>query len=74
MTANQSTFLAELISILKQPWPSNRTVNMVCHGHSVPSGYFATPIVDTFNAYPHPIFWSAFRITFLAQSPQSHRA
>ncbi|MEK5235702.1 hypothetical protein NST99_08380 [Paenibacillus sp. FSL L8-0470] len=30
-----------------------RTLNIVCHGHSVPSGYFATPIVDTFHAYPH---------------------
>jgi lysophospholipase L1-like esterase len=25
----------------------------VCHGHSVPAGYFVTPTVDTFNAYPH---------------------
>ena len=34
-------------------WPNNRTINIVCHGHSVPAGYFATPFVDTFNAYPH---------------------
>ncbi|WP_342481353.1 hypothetical protein NST07_08230 [Paenibacillus sp. FSL L8-0340] len=38
---------------LKRQWPENRTLNIVCHGHSVPSGYFATPIVDTFHAYPH---------------------
>ena len=25
----------------------------MCHGHSVTSGYFKTPMVDTFNAYPH---------------------
>lgn len=34
-------------------WPNNRTLNIVCHGHSVPAGYFRTPRVDTFNAYPH---------------------
>ncbi len=28
-------------------------MNIVCHGHSVPAGYFRTPVVDTFNAYPH---------------------
>jgi len=28
-------------------------VHIVCHGHSVPAGYFATPLVDSFNAYPH---------------------
>jgi lysophospholipase L1-like esterase len=31
----------------------NRTITIVCHGHSVPAGYFKTPVVDTFNAYPH---------------------
>jgi lysophospholipase L1-like esterase len=34
-------------------WPKNRTLTIVCHGHSVPAGYFKTPVVDTFNAYPH---------------------
>ena len=38
---------------MKTKWPANRTVNIVCHGHSVPSGYFMTPVVDTFNSYPH---------------------
>lgn len=28
-------------------------MNIVCHGHSVPAGYFKTPVVETFNAYPH---------------------
>ncbi len=46
-------YLAELVEELKRPWPDNRTVNIVCHGHSVPAGYFATPMVDTFNAYPY---------------------
>ncbi len=28
-------------------------MTIACHGHSVPAGYFATPLVDTLNAYPH---------------------
>jgi lysophospholipase L1-like esterase len=39
--------------LLARQWPKNRTVNIVCHGHSVPAGYFKTPVVDSFNAYPH---------------------
>jgi len=46
-------YLADIIAILKKEWPDNRTVNIVCHGHSVPSGYFQTPVVDTMNSYPH---------------------
>jgi len=51
--ADRGTYLADLIAVMNTHWPDNRTVNIVCHGHSVPSGYFATPMVDTFNAYPH---------------------
>ncbi len=51
--ALHETYLAETLGLMKKPWPGNRTVNIVCHGHSVPSGYFATPVVDSFNAYPH---------------------
>jgi acyl-CoA thioesterase-1 len=47
------TYLEDICIELDKKWPDNRTVNIVCHGHSVPSGYFATPFVDTFNAYPH---------------------
>ena len=32
---------------------SNHTVNLVCHGHSVLAGYFKTPEVRTFDAYPY---------------------
>ncbi len=46
-------YLAEIVEDLHRQWPDNRTLNVVCHGHSVPAGYFATPVVDTFNAYPH---------------------
>jgi len=52
-TADQVSYLSEVCEILRAHWPENRTVNIVCHGHSVPAGYFATPMVDTMNAYPH---------------------
>ena len=51
--ANRETYLSEISSLLARQWPKNRTVTIVCHGHSVPAGYFKTPVVDTFNAYPH---------------------
>lgn len=47
------SFLSEVCDELTHHWPTNRTINLVCHGHSVPAGYFQTPLVDTFNAYPH---------------------
>ena len=49
----QNLYLSDICDILRKHWPENRTINIVCHGHSVPAGYFATPIVDTLNAYPH---------------------
>ena len=51
--AERSSYLSELCAVLRTHWPDNRTINIVCHGHSVPAGYFATPMVDTMNAYPH---------------------
>ena len=50
--AERRTYLREVVNLMLAQWPNNRTVNVVCHGHSVPAGYFATPMVDTFNAYP----------------------
>ncbi|GHC57403.1 SGNH/GDSL hydrolase family protein [Roseibacillus persicicus] len=38
---------------LQKVWPNNRTVNIVFHGHSVPSGYHLTPRVKPFESYPH---------------------
>ena len=51
--AKPDSYLRGLTQELSHQWPKNRTVNVVCHGHSVPAGYFRTPMVDTFNAYPH---------------------
>jgi len=49
------TYLADIKKLLQKGFhdPGHRTINIVCHGHSVPAGYFVTPKVDTFNAYPH---------------------
>ena len=47
------SYLSSLRDELQKQWPSNQTVNIVCHGHDVPAGYFAAPFVDSFNAYPH---------------------
>lgn len=49
----QATSWNEIRAELQKPWPQNREFRIVCHGHSVPAGYFVTPKVDTFNAYPH---------------------
>lgn len=51
--ADFKDYLCDVTAMLNKKWPANRLVNIVCHGHSVPAGYFATPVVDSFNAYPH---------------------
>ncbi len=51
--ADRASYLSKITDTLRSHWPENRTVNIVCHGHSVPAGYFATPLVDSLNAYPH---------------------
>ena len=53
MPAPKNTYFLDLASELSQPWPDNRPIYFACHGHSVPAGYFRTPVVDPFNAYPH---------------------
>jgi lysophospholipase L1-like esterase len=47
-----TSYLADLIKELEKKWPDNHTINIVFHGHSVPSGYFKTPEVNTFDSYP----------------------
>src|SRR5471030_3073037 len=51
--ADRTTYLQSISAEMRKQHPNNRTINIVFHGHSVPAGYAATPIVDTFNAYPH---------------------
>lgn len=50
--ADKSTYLEEIKTELEKQWPENRSINIVFHGHSVPAGYFKTPIVNTLDAYP----------------------
>lgn len=50
--AGQQEYLAGIKAGLSKQWPGNRTINLVFHGHSVPSGYFKTPLVNTMDAYP----------------------
>ena len=45
-------YFAELKVLLKHKWPKNQRIHIVFHGHSVPAGYFKTPEVRTFDAYP----------------------
>ena len=51
--ANPSSYLNKIKAELKVEWPKNRTINLVFHGHSVPAGYFKTPVVNTWESYPN---------------------
>lgn len=51
--AARADYLKPVMSLMEIKWPKNRAVNVVCHGHSVPSGYFKTPVVDSLHAYPN---------------------
>lgn len=53
--ATPSTYLDVLKAELKKEWPNNRTINLVFHGHSVPAGYFKTPVVNTLESYPYHV-------------------
>lgn len=54
-SVDPSTYLSDLKTELKKEWPKNRTVNLVFHGHSVPAGYFKTPVVNSLEAYPYQV-------------------
>ena len=45
-------YLAPIKREFEKEWPNNRTINIVFHGHSVPSGYFVTPDVKPLQSYP----------------------
>ncbi len=50
--ANPDNYLDSIKTELQKKWPDNRIINLVFHGHSVPAGYFKTPAIHTFQAYP----------------------
>ncbi|MFC2127123.1 SGNH/GDSL hydrolase family protein [Bacteroidota bacterium] len=47
-----SCYLDSIKKELKVKWPNNRTINLVFHGHSVPTGYSTRGVVDRLNSYP----------------------
>jgi hypothetical protein len=53
MMEGKTRYLLDEVNAMNAHWPQNKTLNIVFHGHSVPAGYFATPMIDTFHAYPH---------------------
>lgn len=52
-TGQTNCYLKKIVDEFKKEWPHNHTVNLVFHGHSVPTGYFRTPEVRTFDSYPY---------------------
>jgi acyl-CoA thioesterase-1 len=53
LRAAPASYFADLVAAMQVEWPKNETIHIVCHGHSVPAGYFKTPVVQTFDSYPH---------------------
>ena len=51
--AAQETYLDALKKELETKWPGNRTINLVFHGHSVPTGYRTLGVVKTLQSYPY---------------------
>ena len=49
---SDTTYLFSLHNSFTALWPKNKTINVVFHGHSVPSGYFKTPQIKTMLSYP----------------------
>jgi len=47
------TYLDSLKVELLKRWPNNKQINLVFHGHSVPTGYTTRGVVDRLNAYPY---------------------
>lgn len=50
--ADYKTYLDNVKEEMNKKWPGNRTINIVYHGHSVPTGYYTGGVVHTFDAYP----------------------
>jgi lysophospholipase L1-like esterase len=53
LPVDRVTYLAEVAALSRVDWPKNRALMIVCHGHSVPAGYFKTPVVNSLSSYPH---------------------
>lgn len=51
--ADPNTYLDSIKTELQKKWPDNRTINLVFHGHSVPSGYLKAGKVNRMTSYPY---------------------
>ncbi len=51
--ADNSQYLSKVKQELNAVWPKNRRINLVFHGHSVPSGYWDNHEVHTLQSYPN---------------------
>ena len=51
--ADSTTYLGSIKKELNAVWPKNRRINLVFHGHSVPSGYWENHEVHTLQSYPN---------------------
>jgi acyl-CoA thioesterase-1 len=48
-----TNYLSAIKTELNKPWPGNRTINIIFHGHSVPAGYWHDHEVHTLESYPN---------------------
>ncbi|MEO6149127.1 MAG: SGNH/GDSL hydrolase family protein [Mucilaginibacter sp.] len=55
-TIADTGYLHDVKAELRKKWPANRIINLVFHGHSVPSGYALAPEVKPFESYPQLVF------------------
>ncbi|PQJ79605.1 SGNH/GDSL hydrolase family protein [Polaribacter porphyrae] len=46
------TYLDSLKVKLQKKWPKNKQINLVFHGHSVPTGYLTRGVLDRLQSYP----------------------
>ena len=51
--ADSAAYLANVKKELTAVWPKNRRINLVFHGHSVPSGYWDNHEVHPLQSYPN---------------------
>jgi acyl-CoA thioesterase-1 len=52
---NTGDYLAPVKAELQKHWPHNRIINLVFHGHSVPSGYTHDTLVNAIDSYPYQL-------------------
>lgn len=51
--ADKKTYLADLKARMKTFDTKSNNVNLVFHGHSVPSGYWSQSVIHPFDSYPN---------------------